>query len=129
MALANTATLTMLKQALHRARTHIRWKPGKAQAHLIKRQSRGHLPPEATIAEYEAVISAVLHHPDAVVYVYQYGAVGYPTVVAPCEGRLWLAMVGAEGVMETAFPPDDAKTYFEQDPKYRYLGKLKELLE
>jgi hypothetical protein len=82
---------------------------------------------ETTLAEYEAIITTVLFHPDAVVYVYRYGVTDYPTVVAPCGGQLWLVMVGPEGVMETAFPPDDTETYF-SDPRYIFVGKLEELL-
>ena len=125
--MSEAVDLALLRRAIRYIRKQINWKPGKAQAHLDKRISRGHLGSKTTLAEYEAIITTVLFHPDAVVYVYRYGVTDYPTVVAPCGGRLWLVMVGPEGIMEMAFPPDDTGTYF-SDPRYIFVGKLKELL-
>lgn len=125
--MSEAVDLALLRRAIRHVRKQISWKPGKAQAHLDKRISRGHLEGEITLEEYKAIITTVLFDPNAVVYVYRYGTIDYPTVVAPCGGQLWLVMVGPEGIMETAFPPDDTETYF-SDPRYIFVGKLKELL-
>jgi hypothetical protein len=113
--------------AIQQVRTRIRWKPGKAQVHLGKRIRLGHLPPETRLAEYEAIIKVVVDHTRAAVYVFHFGSMFYPTVVAPHQGRIWLVMFGMDGVMETAFPPDDPVTYF-QNSKYHLLGSIQEFL-
>jgi hypothetical protein len=127
--LTTTTDLPAIVQALRQAQTRIRWKPGKAYAHLNKRKNRGHLLQQAKLADYETIIKAVLQHPEAFVYVYRYEAIDYPTVVAPYEGQVWLVMFGLEGIMETAFPPDEPDTYFELDPRYIPLGKIEELMQ
>lgn len=78
--------------------------------------------------EYEAIIRAVASHPKAFIYVYRYESTDYPTVVAPYEGQIWLVMVGPDGIMETAFPPDDADGYFVMDPRYIPVGSIEELM-
>ena len=114
--------------ALRQVLIQIRWKLGKAQSHLIKRMRLAHLSPGTTVEEYEAIIDEVLRHVNATLYVFQYGEILYPTIVAPYGGRVWLVMFGMNGVMETAFPPDDPVAYFE-DPKYRLLGPIQEFLQ
>ena len=114
--------------ALRSVSVQIRWKPGKAQPHLEKRIRLAHLPPMTSLADYEAVVNFVLQHSAANVYVFQYGDLFYPTVVAPYQGRVWLVMFGMNGVMETAFPPDDPVTYF-LDPKYSLLGPIQEFYD
>jgi hypothetical protein len=106
----------------------VRWKPGKGRQHLEKRIRQGHLPPGTTLTEYEGVILSIMSHPKAFVYVYRYGSTDYPTLVAPYEGRTWLAMFSPVGVMETAFPPDQADTYFSDDPRYIPVGLMRDIL-
>lgn len=121
--------LTSLQQqvtsALQQMLMQIRWKPNKAQSHLEKRIRLAHLPPATSLAAYEAIIAAVLRDPEAIVYVFQYNNIFYPTIVAPYQERVWLVMFGMNGVMETAFPPDDPVAYLE-DPKYHLLGPIQE---
>ncbi len=59
---------------------------------------------------------------------YRFRASVYPTVVAPHKGRTWLVMISLEGILETAFPPDDPEAYFGQEPRYQRLGSLKEII-
>ncbi|SKB16111.1 conserved hypothetical protein [Planktothrix sp. PCC 11201] len=40
--------------------------------------------------------------------------------------QLWLVMIGLDGVLETAFPPDDPKGYL-SNSAFIYLGSVKEL--
>jgi hypothetical protein len=113
-------------EALRQLRRQVRWRPGKARQHLAKRVALGHLPPQATVATYEALIQAVVQTPTAAVWVYRWGAVTYPTVVTEVEGVCWLVMLGMDGVMETAFPPEDPGTYL-GDARFTRLGTLEEL--
>jgi hypothetical protein len=64
--------------------------------------------------------------PAAMVYVYRRGESAYPMVVADIDGVRWLVMLGMDGVMETAFPPEDAMTYL-ADAGFTYVGTLEEL--
>ncbi len=114
--------------AINRAQAAIQWKPNKAIRHLTKRIRLHHLSPEATLTEYEAIITAVLNDNEAKVYFFWYNNTAYPTIVTPIHNRIWLVMVGSNGVMETAFPPDDPETYL-ADSAYIYMGPLKELLQ
>jgi hypothetical protein len=117
-----------LAQAIRRVQSGVRWKAGKGDQHLAKRIRQGHLPATTALDEYEAIIQAIASHPEASVYVYQFGPTDYPTVVAPYQGRIWLAMFNLDGVMETAFPPDEPDTYFNADPRYIPVGSLREIL-
>ena len=113
-------------EALRQVRQQVRWRPGKAQPHLAKRVALGHLPAQATVATYETLIQAVVQTPTAVVWLYHWDTVAYPTVVSEVAGVLWLVMLGIDGVMETAFPPEDLPTYL-ADPRFTRLGTMEEL--
>jgi hypothetical protein len=113
--------------AIRQVQVSVRWKPGKGQRHLAKRIRQGHLPPATTLAEYEAIILAIVSHPDAFVFVYRYGSTDYPTLVAPYKGRIWLAMFSLDGIIETALPPDEPDTYFSAEPRYIPVGLVKEM--
>jgi hypothetical protein len=47
-------------------------------------------------------------------------------VVAEIDGIRWLVMLGMDGIMETAFPPEDSATYL-ADPRFTRVGTLEEL--
>jgi hypothetical protein len=113
--------------AIKQVRLILRWKPRKERKHLVKRIKRGHLPSGTTLAQYEAIIRDVVSNSAAQVYVFRFGQTDYPTVVAPIASRLWLVMFSLEGVLETAFPPDNPHSYF-QDPRYIQVGKMQEVL-
>ncbi|HIC88618.1 MAG TPA: hypothetical protein EYP04_04350 [Anaerolineae bacterium] len=48
----------------------VRWKPNSAVAHLLKPRLRGHLPADATLADYGRIISTIVTDDGAIVYVY-----------------------------------------------------------
>ena len=117
-----------IARAINKVRSTLRWKPGKDHQHLVKRIKRGHLQAETTLAQYESIIRDVVCNSVAKVYVFRFGQTDYPTVVAPCAGRLWLVMFSLEGILETAFPPDHPTLYF-QDPRYIKVGNMQEVLK
>jgi hypothetical protein len=45
--------------------------------------------------------------------------------VTTLQDKIWLTMIGLDGLMETAFPPDEPETYL-QDPAFVYVGVLEE---
>lgn len=113
-------------QAIGIVRERINWKPGKATRHLLKRISLGHLPDETTLEQYNEIVTFVVNNPDANIYLYVFRETIYPTLVANIENKIWLVMIGLDGVLETAFPPDDPEGYL-ADSAFIYLGSVKEL--
>ena len=78
---------TRAAEAVRLVQRQIRWKPGSALRHLRKRKRRGHLSPDATLAEYEQVIQAVATDRAAVVYLYPHNDISYVAVAARIQGR------------------------------------------
>jgi hypothetical protein len=115
-----------IADAICRLREGVRWRPGKNAQHLAKRIELGHLPVGTTLAEYEAIIIRVISTSTAELFVYRWGETLYPTVVAEIEGVWWLVMVGLDGMMETAFPPENPETYL-ANLRFQRLGTLEEL--
>lgn len=109
--------------AIKQVRSEIKWKPGKATPHLTKRIRLGHLPDNASINEYEAIIAVVVNDSQAQLYLFIYGEAIYPTMVKNLEGRLWLVMIGLDGVIETAFPPAEPESYLANEA-FVYIGKI-----
>jgi hypothetical protein len=114
-------------QAILKAQNHLQWKPAKAYPHLMKRIRLGHLPENATIEIYEAIIRQVLNNPTANVYVYRYESFIYPTATSIISGKLWLVMIDIDSVLETAFPPEKPNNYL-ANQAFTYLGILEDLL-
>lgn len=120
------AQLGNIVEAIRRLREQVRWKPEKAVQHLAKRVDLGHLPPGTTVAVYDALIRRIVQTPAAEVWVYRWGETLYPTVVTHVEEVQWLVMLSLDGIMETAFPPEDVETYL-VNPRFTRLGTLEEL--
>ena len=124
--MSDRSTIIAVIQAIARVREQIIWKPGKASSHLLKRIRLGHLPNDATLEQYNAIIAAVANSLDAAVYLYVYGETIYPTLVANMQNKLWLVMISLEGVLETAFPPEMPESYL-ANSAFVYLSSVKEL--
>ena len=116
-----------VRDAIWLIRSQIRWKSGKAIQHLQTRIHYGHLPPSATLTEYEAIIVGSVNDDFADVYLYTWDEKSYPTIVSTYQGQRWLVMFGIDGVMETAFPPTDPDEYL-ADIRFQFLGTLEELM-
>jgi hypothetical protein len=113
-------------EAIHGLREEVHWRPERSAQHLAKRIELGHLPAGTTLADYEAIITRTINTSTAEVFVYRWGETLYPTVVAEMEGIQWLVMLGLDGVMETAFPPEDLEAYL-ANLRFQRLGTLEEL--
>lgn len=118
--------ISQVLSAIQSARRLLRWRPAKAHEHLAKRLRLGHLPPGATLGDYEALIHRILRAPDAEVYLFTFHQTFYPTLVYTIAGGLWLVMLDLEGGMETAFLVELPQLYF-ADPRFERLGLLQEL--
>lgn len=121
------AILKRLPRTIEEVRTEIRWKPGSAARHLLKRKLRGHLRSDATLADYEQIIQSVLTTSDATVYLYWHEDVAYPTIVCSLAGKLWLVMFSIDGIMETAFVVENPDSYL-QPSLFERIGTLDEVL-
>ncbi len=117
-----------VKRAVELARSELRWKPGKAQEHLAKRIERGHLPTIATLTDYQVIIREVVSSSTAQVHVYRFAGADYITLVADHAGRRWLVMFSPDGILETAFPPDDPDAYFRDEPRFIAIGSVEEVM-
>jgi hypothetical protein len=116
-----------ISNAIRRIQGQIRWKVGKDLAHLATRVEYGHLPEDATLADYEAIVTHILHSQTAELYIYVWGKDIYPTISHDFEGQQWLVMFNLDGVMETAFPPTDPTEYL-SGPRFRRIGTIQEFL-
>lgn len=97
------------------------WRPDSAKRHLAKRIRSGHLPEEATIQDYEALIRNIVLQPQCRIYAYTHHTQAiYAVGVNVWTGVEWLVMVGMDGVMETAFEID-SEDYLSK-LSYVYLG-------
>jgi len=120
--------LDIVINAVLQAQKKVTWKSGKAYPHLRKRISLGHLPENATIETYEEVIRQVLTNTNANAYIYRYQPLIYPTLTFTIDNKLWLVMLGIDGILETAFPPEKPNTYL-SNSAFTYLGILENLLK
>lgn len=121
----DTTRINEVINAITLIRANIKWKPRKAQSHLSKRIKLGHLPPDSSMEAYEEIINRIITDPNAKLYVYSYESFVYPTLVATVSANLWLVMIGLDGIMETAFPPEDPERYL-GNSSFLYLGILEE---
>jgi hypothetical protein len=114
--------------AIRSVRLEVRWRPGSAIRHLRKRRLRGHLPPDATIEEYDRIIQRILQDPDAQVYVYWHGDVSYVAIVAIVQHSSWLVMFDLDGVLETAYVVERPDRYLNKSV-FQRLGSVHEVVE
>ena len=117
--------ITCALEAIDFVRDEIRWKPGKDIEHLKRRTKKRHLPKNATLQDYEAIIRKVVNEPTAQIFIYDWFGTPYPTVVAKVGNQLWLTMVNTGGVIETAFVVD--RDEYLEGNDYTLLGVLQEL--
>ncbi len=113
--------------ALSALRQRVRWKPGKAVAHLEKRKKLGHVPVKFSVEGYNRLIQTLVRVSGHRVYLYRFGSERYYAVTGAARGAEWLAILSKEGIMETAFPPDSLANYLSQRG-FVFLATVEELL-
>lgn len=118
---------TQIVSAIQSVRSQVRWKPGSAARHLVKRKLRGHLPPDATLDDYERVILTILQDERAQVYIYWHSRVAYVTVIAAVQNRHWLVMFSLDGWMESAYAIERPGRYLSK-PVFELIGSLNEVI-
>ncbi|MDE0077693.1 MAG: hypothetical protein OXO50_09245 [Caldilineaceae bacterium] len=118
---------TQVAAAVRLVQRQIRWKPGSAERHLWKRKRRGHLPLDATLAEYEQIIRSAVMNQAAIVYLYAHDDLSYVAVAAGIQERTWLIMFDLDGVLETAYIVERPDLYLRKSVFDR-VGALAEVL-
>ena len=116
-----------ITSAIRSVQSQVRWRPGSAARHLLKRRLRGHLPADATLSDYERVILTVLEDADAQVYVYRHNDTPYVAVVTVIQSQHWLVMFTLDGLMESAYIVEHPDRYLSK-PVFDLLGSLSEVL-
>jgi hypothetical protein len=105
---------------------HPTWKPGQDVKHLRRRiEDYGHLPDDYTLEGYNKLIMDIISDTNNETYLYY--VKGYRQNFFVFGDRKWIVMVGEDGVMETAFPPDVYEDYLIPKKGYNYLGTIKEV--
>lgn len=108
------------------------WKrPELAESHLAKRIKRKHIPPDWTMREYDGKITQLVTDPSSQVYRYRQEGFEQDYYVFG-DGDKWIAILGQDGMMETAFPldkPSSYRNYLTIDKGYTYMGTVKEVEE
>lgn len=123
-----TPDLTAIADLIRQLRRELRWKPGAAARHLLKRRLRGHLPAEATLLDYEQIIQTILSAAQAEIYVYYAGEEPYLTVAARLDDRVWLVIAAFDGLLETAFIVENPETYLRR-LAFQWVGKMSEVVK
>jgi len=120
--------LVALVQSLRAIRNEVRWKPGKDNSHLAKRQRMKHLSVSSSLADYEQIIYDTVRNGQNIVYSYEFSGTYYYAVRGFVSDHEWLVLFGQGGVMETAFPPENMDEYLERRG-FTLLGSVEEVLQ
>lgn len=120
-------SLSQLTNAIRLAQSQRLWKPKSAERHLRTRKVRGHLPSDATLDQYEQIITRVLQDNTARVYIYRENIISYIAVSAIHQNALWLVIFALDGLLETAFIVDNPSGYL-QKSEFTFIDILGNLL-
>ena len=120
-------SLSQLTNAVRLAQARRLWKPGRAEWHLRKRKSREHLPLEATLADYERFIQAIVDDGTAKVYIYQENDEPYIAISSLIGEQLWLVIFDSNGILETAFVVKNPASYLGK-PEFTFVDILDNLV-
>lgn len=104
------------------------WKINSDTHHHNKRVRKGDIPSDFTLEDYNKLIKQICTIPSNESYVYYKDGFDQDYFVFG-DGVYWIAIVGENGIMETAFPPDSYKRYLDSNMGYQYLGTIKEVLQ
>ncbi len=119
--------MSRLAEALAKIQEQVQWKPGKDFIHLDKRRKLKHLPRDASISDYEALILEIVRNRRNILYLYEFGKTHYYVARGVSDDTDWIVLFGAGGLMETAFPPENIDDYIARRG-FVFLGYIAEVL-
>lgn len=96
------------------------------ERHLTKRIKKEHIPENWTTEDYNSKITEIINNKENDLY--EYSQPDFPQKYYIFGDKTWIVMVGEDGKMETAFPPDRGYTkYLEEEINAKYIGKIKDV--
>ena len=101
------------------------WKIGKDLHHLNKRRKRGHIPLDWSLEDYNQLIVDIAKELKNETYLYYKDTFDQRYFVI--GDKYWIVLIGEDGIMETAFPPNNYKNYLSENEGYIFLGTIKEV--
>ncbi len=104
------------------------WRPNRGEYHLKKRKAMKHLPSEATMDDYDALIGGLLNEAKNTVYHYPFSVRDYYGVSGKVDEAGWVVIFASDATLETAFPPDDLVSYLANRGFVR-LGNVQEVID
>jgi len=119
---------TKFLDAFYIIRNSVQWKPGKDISHLEKRKRMRHLALTASLRDYHDVISTLVRNDQNIVYLYEFENTYYYAVRGFFQGNEWLVIFGNDGIIETAFPPEDIDHYL-TNRGFVLLDRISEVLK
>ena len=81
-----------IAKAIRSIQHSVTWKPGSDIRHLDKRKRRGHLPVDATVADYEQLIRAIASDNNALVYLYDHEHSQYIAIAGKIQVEIWMVI-------------------------------------
>lgn len=114
--------------ALQRIRSRVQWKKGKDVAHYKKRQKLSHIPQSASLLDFNAIISDIVNNAENILYLYEFMGHHYYAIRGFFNEIEWLVIFGEDGIMETAFPPENMDSYI-QKRGFVLIGPIKEIMK
>lgn len=114
--------------ALRAVREEICWRTSKDLQHLKKRKEMGHLPKDFSMEDYNSLIEKLIGKDDNFVYLYVFGSKRYYAVRGEFLTAQWLVIFDKQGIIETAFPPYDIKSYL-KNRGFVLIGRIGEILK
>ncbi len=109
---SNSERSTLLN-SLQAIRKGVQWKTGKDIVQVEKRQRLSHIPPSASLLDYDTIISDLVKNDQNILYLYEFIGNHYYAVRGFVQETEWLVIFGAGGIMETAFPPENMGDYLQ----------------
>ena len=116
------------KRAISKLQETIYWKPGKDIQHLEKRRVLGDLPQDRQIEDYNKLINELVQGLENEVYLYEFGSQRYYMITGKIKEKEWVVIFSTEGIIETAFPPQDTEEYLNKR-NTALLGKVGEIVK
>jgi hypothetical protein len=88
----------------------------------------GHISPSASLLDYEEIIRDLVGNKSNILYIYEWKVADFYAVRGFVQEREWLVIFGINGLMETAFPPEDMDAYLNKRGLV-LIGSIKEVLQ
>lgn len=105
----------------------LKWKKGKLEQHVNKRIRKGHIPENWTKKEYQSRIMEIMQNKSSDVFLY-YNE-GFNQKYFIFGDKEWISIIGENGVIDTAYPPDKGYNYYlnKQLTGIKFMSTIEEL--